>query len=124
MMTPQTTTPSPALGMGCPLPHFGEFDALPPNRQAERGVPQLAALLLSISRNNEYEGRDPHFIPDNLASGFVADLLGLEVHLLADALLALQERGLVRPKGRALCLTDLSALEMMSHRGVTRAQTW
>lgn len=123
MMTPLTITPSPALGMGCPVPHFGEFDVLPPHR-ANRGVAQLAALLLSISRNNEYEGRDPHFIPDNLASGFVADLLGLDVPSLADALLALQECGLVRAKGRVLCLTDLTALEMMSDRGISKAQRW
>jgi Crp-like helix-turn-helix domain len=74
---------------------------------------RVAALLSSISRNNRYEGRDPAFIPDCFSSGFVADLLGLSVDDLADALIELKHRGLVQEQGSALRLTDLSALERL-----------
>ena len=51
---------------------------------------RVAALLSSISHNNRYEGRDPAVIPDCFSSGFVADLLGLGVADLADALVELK----------------------------------
>jgi CRP-like cAMP-binding protein len=74
---------------------------------------RVAALLSSISHNNRYEGRDPAVIPDCFSSGFVADLLGLNVSHLSDALVELERRGLVQPEGSALRLTDLSALERL-----------
>lgn len=81
---------------------------------AQLDVPQIAALLSSISRNNAYEGRDPLYIPDNLASGFVADLLGIGVQNLSDTLLALQRRGLIRPEGRCLRIIDRDALDELA----------
>lgn len=74
---------------------------------------RVAALLSAISRNNRYEGRDPTVIPDCFSSGFVADLLGLSVSGLSDALIELKERGLVRADGSALRLADLQALESL-----------
>jgi hypothetical protein len=74
---------------------------------------RVAALLSSISRNNRYEGRDPAVIPDCFSSGFVADLLGLGVADLADALVELERRRLVQAEGSALRLTDLPALEKL-----------
>ena len=74
---------------------------------------RVAALLSAISRNNRYEGRDPAVIPDCFSSGFVADLLGLSVSHLADALVELKRRGLLQEQGSALRLTDLSALESL-----------
>ena len=74
---------------------------------------RVAALLSSIARNNRYEGRDPNFIPDCFGSGFVADLLGLSVDDLADALVELKHRGLLQAEGSALRLTNLSALEKL-----------
>jgi CRP-like cAMP-binding protein len=74
---------------------------------------RVAALLSSISRNNRYEGRDPAIIPDCFSSGFVADLLGLRVDELADALLELKRQSLVQAEGLALRLTDLPALEKL-----------
>jgi len=74
---------------------------------------RVAALLSSISRNNRYEGRDPAVIPDCFSSGFVADLLGLRVADLADALMELERRNLVEAEGSALRLTDLPALERL-----------
>ncbi len=79
---------------------------------ADRHV-RVAALLSSISRNNRYEGRDPAVIPDCFSSGFVAELLGLRVDDLADALVELKRRRLVQPEGLALRLTDLPALEKL-----------
>src|SRR4051812_4802193 len=40
---------------------------------------RVAALLIAIAKNNSHEGRDPLAIPDALASGFVADLLGVPI---------------------------------------------
>jgi CRP-like cAMP-binding protein len=74
---------------------------------------RVAALLSAISHNNLYEGRDPAVIPDCFSSGFVADLLGLSVSHLADALVELKHRGLLQEQGSALRLTDLSALESL-----------
>ena len=74
---------------------------------------RVAALLSSISHNNRCEGRDPAIIPDCLRSGFVADLLGLRVDDLADALVDLKHRGLVQKHGSAVRLTDLPALERL-----------
>lgn len=78
---------------------------------------QLAALLIGISLNNGYEGRDPLAISDSLASGFVAELLGVSIGALADALKALHQRGLVRAEGPGLRLTNILALEELA--GVT-----
>jgi hypothetical protein len=90
---------------------FFEFT---PEGCIERTIDQLAALLITISRNNQYEGRDPAAIPDNLASGFVADLLGVDIGVLTEALVALQQRGLVRAEGHSLRLTNMRALERLA----------
>jgi CRP-like cAMP-binding protein len=75
---------------------------------------RVAALLSAISRNNCHEGRDSVLIPDCLTSGFVADLLGLRVSDLADALVELENRGLVaQAQGSALRLTNLPELERL-----------
>ena len=75
---------------------------------------RVAALLSAISRNNSHEGRDPVLIPDCLTSGFVADLLGLRVSDLADALVELEHRGLVaQAQGSALRLTNPPELERL-----------
>ena len=74
---------------------------------------RLAALLSAISHNNRYEGRDPAVIPDCFSSGFVADLLGLRLDDLCDALVELKRRSLVQAEGSALRLTDLPALERL-----------
>jgi hypothetical protein len=90
------------------------FFELTPEGHVERTIDQLAALLISISHNNQYEGRDPSCIPDNLASGFVADLLGVDIGILTEALVALQQRGLVRAEGHNLRLTNMRALQRLA----------
>ncbi len=77
-------------------------------------VQRLAALLSGISRNNSYEGRDPCLIPDSLASGFVAELLGVKVSDLAESLVELEHLGLVaQAQTGGLRLTNLPALESL-----------
>ena len=56
---------------------------------------RVASFLISISRNNRHEGRDPTAIPDLLTCGFVADLLGFPIDTLATILKTLEDRGLV-----------------------------
>ena len=75
---------------------------------------RIAALLISISRNNGYEGRDPSVMPDALTSGFVADLLGIHIDELATLLVDLNRRGLVETCGSTLKLKDMPALERLA----------
>lgn len=82
--------------------------------RAEEPLARVAALLLSISQNNSYEGRDPEAIPEVLTSGFVADLLGLDIGELAALLVDLRRRGLIEPGPNAsLQLKDRAALERL-----------
>jgi hypothetical protein len=76
---------------------------------------RVAALLVSISQNNRYEGRDPNLMPDAFSSGFVADLLGMDIDELATQLIELNRRGLVEACGSALRLKDLTALESLAN---------
>ena len=76
---------------------------------------RVAALLVSISRNNGYEGRDPKSMPDTLTSGFVADLLGLDIGSLAALLVDLRRRGLIDSDPTpTLRLKDLKGLEALA----------
>src|SRR5262245_57794876 len=56
---------------------------------------RVASLLIAISRNNSYEGRNPNHVPETLSSGFVADLLGLDITVLAAYLVELRNLGLL-----------------------------
>ena len=109
----------PFYGRGMPsAAKFGE--AVPVATQAcipqthEEPLARVAALLISISRNNSYEGRDPSVMPDTLTSGFVADLLGIDIDELAMLLLDLNRRGLVETCGSTLKLKDMPALERLA----------
>jgi CRP/FNR family transcriptional regulator len=99
-------------------------DALTARRRAlekstsYRPISRIAALLVSISRNNGYEGRDPHVMPDTLTSGFVADLLGLDIGSLAEMLVDLRRRGLIdSDASSALRLKDIAKLEALADGG-------
>jgi hypothetical protein len=84
------------------------------SRVHEDPLARVAALLISISRNNSYEGRDPGVMPDALTSGFVADLLGIDIDELAALLVDLNRRGLVENCGSILKLKDMPALECLA----------
>lgn len=76
---------------------------------------RTAALLLSIASNNSYEGRDPTSVPDTLSSGFVADLLGMDLDELAHVLTELEFRGLIEPgSASTLCLKDMAGLAALA----------
>ena len=76
---------------------------------------RTAALLVVLSRNNGYEGRDPLIVTDDMSSGTVSTLLGIELDTLARALLEMQRRGMVAPgHDGALRLTDLDAIDRLS----------
>lgn len=82
---------------------------------SDRPLARVAALLVSISRNNSYEGRDPRLLPDTLTSGFVADLLGIDIGSLAALLVDLRHRGLIdSDPSSALLLKDISGLEILA----------
>lgn len=98
----------------------GADDALTARRWACGVHPQplarLAALLVSISRNNTYEGRDPRTMPEALTSGFVADLLGVDISKLAGLLVELRNRGLIESGADAtLRLRDIRGLERLAN---------
>jgi len=103
------------------LPSAGKLvEAVPATTPAcipkthEEPLARVAALLISISRNNSYEGRDPSVMPDALTSGFVADLLGIDISELATLLVELNRRGLVDTCGSTLKLKDMPALERLA----------
>ena len=80
----------------------------------EQPLVRVAALLLSISQNNVYEGRDAQTVPDALTSGFVADLLGVDIATLAALLVDLRERGLIESGSNStLHLKDINGLERL-----------
>ena len=112
-VTPQGSDLSPSIRAGGEPRRVDPMVARRRSLAAVESHVRVAALLSSISHNNRYEGRDPTVIPDCFSSGFVADLLGLSVSHLADALVELKRRGLLQEQGSALRLTDLSALESL-----------
>ena len=54
---------------------------------------RLAAFLLTLSRENEQEGRDPAVLVQPLQCGVVADFLALSVERLGSLLVQLERRG-------------------------------
>lgn len=98
-----------------PAAHSEEIEARRSLAGSRTAQQRLAALLFGISRNNSYEGRDPCLIPDSLTSGFVADLLGLDVSELAESLVELEHQGFVtQAQAGGLRLTNLRALESLA----------
>lgn len=82
-------------------------------------IERLAAFLVSLSRINAHEGRDPSTVGELCSSGIAADYLGLSVEALADLLVELERRELIEacpPTG--VRLRDISALEKLAGRPV------
>jgi hypothetical protein len=79
---------------------------------------RVASLLIAIARNNSYEGRDPHSIPDGLNAGFVADLLGFDIDALGAYLAQLRKLGLLEQNpSTGLRIRNLDALEELADAG-------
>jgi CRP/FNR family transcriptional regulator, anaerobic regulatory protein len=78
---------------------------------------RLAAFLLTLSRENEQEGRDPTLLMQPLDCGVVADFLALGIDRLGSLLVQLEQRGMIAacsPQG--LRITDVEALEGLAGR--------
>lgn len=71
---------------------------------------RVAALFVTLSRYNGYEGRDPAVITDSLKCGAAAGHLGMSVDVLAQQLTELEARGLIEPCDKGLRLLDIDTL--------------
>ena len=102
-----------------------EMVALPPQALAQRVfersariLERTAAFFVVVSRNNGYEGRDPLVVTDDVRCGTVSDFLGIELDVLARALLEMQRRGMVSPADDGnLRIDDLAAIDRLSCGG-------
>ncbi len=80
---------------------------------------RLAAFLVSLSRINAHEGRDPQLVGDQCPCGFIADLLGMSVETLGILLLEFEQLGLIEAcPPAALRLKDIAALEEIASRPI------
>lgn len=79
-----------------------------------RAVQRVAALFVTLSRYNVYEGRDPSLITDSFKCGVIAGYLDMSVDYLAAQLTELEARGLIEPCDRGLRLKNLDALEALA----------
>ena len=78
---------------------------------------RLAAFLLTLSGENEQEGRDPTLLAQPLDCGVVADFLALSIERLGSLLVELERRGLIEPLGpHGLRLTNVAGLEGLAGR--------
>ena len=76
---------------------------------------RLAAFLLTLSRENEQEGRDPAMLIQPLHCGVVADFLALSIDRLGSLLVQLEQRGMIAPSPpQGLRLTDVEALKTLA----------
>ena len=88
--------------------------------EAGRSAPleRLAAFLVSLSRTNAHEGRDPTIIGESCPSVFAAGCLGLSIEDLTTILLELERRGLIEAYSGGVRLTDIGELERLAGRTV------
>ncbi len=77
---------------------------------------RVAALFITLSRYNAYEGREPTLITDSLKCGVVAGYLNMSVGELAAQLSEMEARGLIEPCAKGLRLKDLDGLEKIADR--------
>jgi CRP/FNR family transcriptional regulator len=77
-------------------------------------VERIAALFVTLSRCNAYEGRDPALIADSLTCGVVAGYLDVSVDELADCLKDLERRDLIEATSKGLRLKNFDELEKLA----------
>lgn len=81
----------------------------------ENPLGRVAAFLLTLSRENEQEGRDPSLLVQPLHCGVVADFLALSIDRLGSLLVELERRGVIAPcPPQGLRLTNIAALERLA----------
>ena len=80
----------------------------------ENPLGRVAAFLLTLSRQNEQEGRDPTVLVQPLHCGVVADFLALSIDRLGSLLVQLNQRGIIDDTPGGLRLTDIAALETLA----------
>ncbi len=81
---------------------------------------RLAAFLLTLSRENEHEGRDPALLMQPLNCGVVADFLALSIDRLGSLLVQLEQRGILEPcPPDGLRLLNIGALEGLAGRALS-----
>ncbi len=80
----------------------------------ENPLGRIAAFLLTLSRQNEQEGRDPSVLTQPLQCGVVADFLALSIDRLGAFLVQLNQRGIIEQTPGGLRLTDVAALEALA----------
>jgi len=88
--------------------------------EAGRSAPleRLAAFLVSLSRTNAHEGRDPTIIGESCPSVFAAGYLGLSIEDLTALLLELGRRELIEAYSGGVRLRDIGELEKLASRTV------
>lgn len=79
-----------------------------------RPIERVAALFVTLSHFNSYEGRVPDIITDSLKCGVVAGYLNMSLDLLTAQLTELEAQGLIEPAANGLRLKDLPALEKLA----------
>ena len=85
---------------------------LPPVRPKPLPAQRLGSFLLVLSRTNTYEGRDAHYIADDLTCGFVKEALAVDLETLQASLTQLSALGLISPSTNGgLKIDDLEGLE-------------
>jgi CRP/FNR family transcriptional regulator, anaerobic regulatory protein len=84
------------------------------NFSRENPLGRVAAFLLTLSRQNEQEGRDPVVLTQPLQCGVVADFLALSIDRLGSLLVQLKRRRVIEETPGALRLTDIAALETLA----------
>ena len=88
--------------------------------EAGRSAPleRLSAFLVSLSRTNAHEGRDPTVIGESCPSVFAAGYLGLSIEELSAMLLELERRELIEAYSGGVRLRDIGELEKLASRTV------
>jgi CRP/FNR family transcriptional regulator len=79
-----------------------------------RPMERLAAYLAAVASIDASEGRSGNVIAGAPACRYVADTLGMSIDCLADALLKLEHRGVVRAGAGRLEVLNRPALEMLA----------
>ena len=87
-------------------------------RSGPSALERVAALFVTLSHYNAYEGREPTLITDSLKCGVVAGYLNMSVDQLAAQLADMDARGLIETCEKGLRLKDLDALEKIADRPV------